>query len=167
MTMKSSGTLFFFCGKMGAGKTTLSIEQAKARHAVLLSEDNWLAQLYPRQIANFNDYLKFSRRIRPLVKTLAQDILRMGTHVVMDFPANTASQREWFKCLSEEIGSAHEMIYLDASNETCLARIARRRQEQPERSAFDTKEVFLEVTRYFEEPKSEEYLNIRKLDVPT
>jgi shikimate kinase len=33
----------FFCGKMGAGKTTLSRSIARERKAVLISEDEWLA----------------------------------------------------------------------------------------------------------------------------
>ncbi|NEP09599.1 MAG: ATP-binding protein [Symploca sp. SIO2C1] len=165
--MEPKGTLIFFCGKMGAGKTSMSIELSKDKNTVLLSEDTWLSQIYPHQIASFDDYLKFSRQIRPLVKNLAQDILRTGTNVVMDFPANTASQRDWFKNLSAEVESPYEMIYLDASNEICLKHIAKRQKEQPERSNFDTKEVFLKITQYFEKPEETERLNIRKIEVRT
>lgn len=165
MAEQSPGTLYFFCGKMGAGKSTHSVKLASEQNAVLLSEDAWLAQTYPNQIATFDDYLKFSNQLRPLVRNLVQDILRTGTSVVMDFPANTASQRSWFKNLCGEISAPHEMIYLQASNETCLRHIARRREEQPERAAFDTEEVFMQVTRFFEEPTIEESLKVSPIKV--
>ena len=165
--MEPKGTLIFFCGKMGAGKTSMSIELSKQKNTVAISEDTWLSQLYPGQITSFDDYLKFSRQIRSLVKKLAQDILCAGTNVVMDFPANTASQRAWFKNLSAEVESPHQMVYLEASNEICLKHIAKRQEEEPERSSFDTKEVFLQVTQYFEEPQEAEGLNVRKIEVRT
>ncbi|WP_412522461.1 AAA family ATPase [Shewanella algae] len=43
--MNQVGTLIFFCGKMGAGKSTLSQELASERRAVCISEDQWLAAL--------------------------------------------------------------------------------------------------------------------------
>ncbi|HHH53179.1 MAG TPA: ATP-binding protein [Bacteroidetes bacterium] len=152
------GTLIFFCGKMGAGKSTKSKEVALQRNAVLLSEDEWLATLYPNQISSFKDYLKFSAQLRPLVRSHVQNILSTGTNVVMDFPANTIRQRLWFKELALEIDSYYELIYLKISEEICLQRIAQRRIEQPERAAFDTEEVFNQVTKFFEEPSDSEDL---------
>lgn len=150
---------------MGAGKTTYSLKEAEKKNAVLLSEDLWLSQIYPNQIKNFDDYIKHSRQIRPLVKNLVKDILHTGTNVVMDFPANTTSQRKWFIGLCTEVQSAHEMIYLEASDEICLKHLAKRRQEQPERAAFDTKEVFMQVTQLFQVPQDTELLNVRKIQI--
>jgi predicted kinase len=163
--METKGTLTFFCGKMGAGKTSMSVDISRENNAVLLSEDDWLTQTYPNQITNFDEYLKFSRQIKPLVKKLAQSILLTGTNVVMDFPANTVSQRDWFKTLVSEIDAPHKMIYLETSNEICLRHIAKRKVEQPERASFDTEEVFLQVTQYFEEPGETEEINVRKIEV--
>lgn len=165
--MKTRGTLIFFCGKMGAGKTSLSIRLAEERNGVLISEDEWLSQLYPNQISNFDDYIKFSTQLKPLVKSHVQNILATGTTVVMDFPANTRSQREWFKKLFSEIKAPYEFIYLKASNELCLRHIAMRAKEQPERAPFDTEEVFLKVTRYFEEPRETENLSVNEIEVHT
>ena len=161
--MKAMGTLIFFCGKMGAGKTTASKQVANDRNAVLISEDEWLAALYPGQITTFDDYLKCSRRLKPLVTSHVQKILRTGTDVVMDFPANTVSQRKWFKRLYSEIDAPHELIYIDISDEICLEQIARRSTEQPERASFDTPEVFHQVTKYFEAPSEAEGYNIRRI----
>lgn len=50
----SKGTLIFFCGKMGAGKSTLSRQLAEAENCILISEDAWLAALYPDEIKDFD-----------------------------------------------------------------------------------------------------------------
>lgn len=158
--MNKKGTLTFFCGKMGAGKSTKSKALTIEKNAVLLSEDDWLAAHYPDQIHTFEDYLKFSTIIKPFVKSHVQQIINTGTHVVMDFPANTSRQRSWFKQLCTEIGCEHEMIFLDVSDEQCLSQIARRRVEQPERSQFDNEAVFNHVTAFFEIPSESEGINI-------
>ncbi|MEM8963691.1 MAG: ATP-binding protein, partial [Acidobacteriota bacterium] len=137
----------------------------KERNAVLLSEDDWLAQLYPGEVESFDDYVRLSRRMRPLVKDLVQKMLRAGANVVMDFAANTTKQRAWFKELCAEVRALHEMVYLAASNEVCLKHIAKRRLEQPERAVFDTEQVFLKVVQYFEEPEDAEGLNVRRVEV--
>ena len=148
---------------MGAGKSTKSRQLAIDQKAVLISEDEWLASLYPGQIESFEDYIKFSGRLKPLVKGHVQNILCSGTNVVMDFPANTVSQRKWFKAIVSEIGAPHELIYLNTSEDICLQQIAQRCIEHPERAKFDTEEVFYNVTSFFEEPSAEEGLNmIRK-----
>jgi len=149
---------------MGAGKTTKSKKVAHDRNAVLISEDEWLESLYPGQISTFDDYLKFSRQLKPLVTSHAQNILRAGTDVVMDFPANTVSQRKWFKALYSEINAPHELIYLNVSDEICLKQIAQRRIEQPERASFDTEEVFHHVTGFFEEPGADEGFTVKRID---
>lgn len=158
--MKQLGTLYFFCGKMGAGKSTKSKQLAIEKQAVLLSEDEWLSSLYSNQISAFEDYLKFSAQLKPMVKKLVQNILSVGTNVVMDFPGNTQKQRKWFLDIVLEINANHQLIFLNLNNEQCLQQIAQRRNEQPERAAFDTEEMFMYVTKFFEAPNASEGLNI-------
>jgi len=158
--MKQKGTLTFICGKMGAGKSSKSKALSAAKNAVVLSEDNWLSSLYPGQINSFDDYLKFSKVIKPLVKSHVQNILNTGTNVIMDFPANTVKQRGWFKQLCDEVGCEHELIFINLSDEQCLSQISRRRTEQPERAKFDNEVVFNHVTKFFEPPSNDEGLNI-------
>ena len=150
--MNKSGTLVFFCGKMGAGKSTQALEMAREIDAILMSEDDWLAKLYPEEINDFNDYIKYSLRLKPLIKTLVQNILKSGVSVVMDFPGNTRKQRAWFKEIFSELNLPHRLVYLDADDQLCLKRIAQRRKADPEREKFDTEEVFRHVTNYFQPP---------------
>ena len=148
---------------MGAGKTTKSRQAAEENNAVLISEDEWLEALFPGEITTFDDYIKFSRRLKPLITSHVRNILTTGTDVVMDFPANTVTQRKWFNEIYSEINAPHEMIYLKVSDEICLKQIAQRRIEQPERAAFDTEEVFYHITKFFEEPGADENFNIKRI----
>ncbi|MDP5252922.1 MULTISPECIES: ATP-binding protein [unclassified Vibrio] len=157
--MKNQGTLFFFCGKMGAGKSTHSKVVAAEKKAVLISEDDWLSAHYPSQINTFDDYIRYSNLIKPFVKSHVQNLLNLGVDVVMDFPANTTKQRAWFIALCREIRCEHLLWHLDLTDEQCLSQLAKRRVEEPERAAFDTVEVFHHVTQYFEAPTASEALN--------
>jgi predicted kinase len=159
----SKGTLTFFCGKMGAGKSTKAGEIAQKSNTVLLSEDEWLASLYPNKISSLNDYLEYSNLLKPPIKKLVQSMLSAGTNVVMDFPANTLSQRDWFRSVFSEIEAPHNLVYIDLPNEVCLKQIEKRRNEQPERLATDTVDMFEQVTKYFMPPIPEEDFNITKV----
>lgn len=89
--MRPYGTLIFFCGKMGAGKSTLSTKIARERGAVVISEDEWLAALFPGEIKNFKDYISYSSRLKPVLRLHVEQMLVAGTTVVLDFPGNTVS----------------------------------------------------------------------------
>ncbi|WP_409525706.1 AAA family ATPase [Nitrincola sp. MINF-07-Sa-05] len=158
--MSSYGTLIFFCGKMGAGKSTLSAKVARERGAVLVSEDEWLAALFPGEINDFNDYISYSSRLKPVLRTHVEKILAAGTTVVLDFPGNTRRQRAWFKDIYSPLGLPHELYYVVADDETCLKQLKRRQKKQPERAQFDTEEVFRMVTGHFEPPADSEGFNV-------
>lgn len=161
--MKNLGALYFFSGKMGAGKSTKAKQLKKEKKAVLLSEDEWLENLYPNQIKTFQDYQNFSEQIKPLIKNHIQNILTVGSNVVMDFPGNTLNQRKWLLSIANEISAKHELIYLNVDNEKCLERIEQRQREEPQRKNFDTEDTFNYVTAFFEEPKATEGLTILEI----
>lgn len=158
-----TATLIFFSGKMGAGKSTQAKIVAADKNAVLLSEDEWLESIYPNAITSLEDYIHYSNQLKSPIKQLVQSILTTGTNVVMDFPANTIAQRQWFKEIFTATKSSHQLIYIDVTNQTCLQQIEKRRIEQPHRAATDTPEMFAHVTQYFVEPVAAEGFNISKL----
>ena len=151
---------------MGAGKSTQAAQIAKERSAVLISEDEWLEKLFPGDISNLQDYVEYSKRIKPIVKDIAQKVLVSGGTVVLDFPANTKGQREWLKSIYSEVGKKHMLIYLDQPDNICLARIEQRCVENPKRQRTDTKEMFYQVSKYFEAPSESEGFNILLCDSP-
>lgn len=154
--MHKKGTLIFFCGKMGSGKFKKSQEIAKEIGAIFLSEDEWLSAIYPDEIDDLQSYLKYSSRIKILLKSHVQNILNTGVSVVLDFPANTINQRQWFKEIYSEYDISHKLIYIEASDQLCLKQIKQRRRTNPERHNFDTKEVFHQISRYFQPPSINE-----------
>ena len=155
------GTLHFFCGKMAAGKSTKAVELQEVYSAVLLSEDDWLRYLFPEEIKNLPDYIHYSARLKPLLKSHVQALLKSGLSVVMDFPGNTKRQRAWFREIYQEYGFPHVLHYVEASDETCLKQLAERSNDLPEDAPFTSEEAFHLVNRYFQVPGADEGFNIK------
>ena len=149
---------------MGAGKSTLSREISVKESAILISEDEWLKAIYPDEIKQFEDYVKYSLRLKSIIKQHVKDILNNGISVVMDFPGNNQKQREWFKSLYRESGCPHKLIYLEASDNFCIKRITDRAKNQPERALFDTEDIFHQVTSYFQPPLEHEGFNVVRIN---
>jgi predicted kinase len=158
--VKKDLALHFFCGKIASGKTTLSKQLASTHHAILLSEDLWLSKLYPEEIRTFDDYLKYSSRLKPVVARHVQDILARGISVVLDFPGNVPSQRQWFRSIFEAAGVNHVLHYLVASDSLCKAQLQKRNIELPEGSAIVSEAEFDYITSYFQPPIADESFNI-------
>lgn len=78
-------TLHLLCGKIASGKSTLATTLVAEHAAILLSEDTWLAQLYPAEILSIDDYLRCAQRIRGVLGPLVIDLLESGVNVVLDF----------------------------------------------------------------------------------
>jgi predicted kinase len=149
------------CGKAGAGKTTVASRIAQGHGAILMSEDIWLMRLFGDQMKTFDDYVRFSKRLKTVVGPLTADLLKAGHSVVLDFQANTKAGRTWFRSVFEQAGAAHVLHFVSASDEACLARIARRNVERPEGSHHLTEEDFIHVSSFFQAPEEAEGFNVK------
>ena len=156
----STGTLYIFCGKMASGKSTLARQIAEQSASTLISEDALLAALYPGEIHDVASYVHFSGKLKAAMQPVLIDLLRNGTSVVLDFPANTVKQRAWMNNLLKQTDAHHELHYLNCSDDSCKARLKIRAQQEPERHATDTAEMFDAMTRYFEPPSDDEGFDI-------
>ena len=156
------GTLHFIAGRLAAGQTTLGRQLAVEEHAVLLSEDEWLAKLSDG-ISSFEDYLKWSQRCRTVMGPLVVDILRAGVSVVLDFAGNRVSERAWVRGLAKEAGADHVLHFLDVGEEECLRRLMERNERKPEGLYFasTTEAEFRAICRYFQVPSVDEGLTIQ------
>jgi predicted kinase len=56
--------LYFMCGKMAAGKSTHARELARTKNAVIFVRDEILSALYPGEIRDIPDFVKYSARVR-------------------------------------------------------------------------------------------------------
>src|ERR1700749_3579182 len=124
------GRLHLFCGKAGAGKSTLARAIAESERATLISEDIWLSRLYGDQMQTFDDYRRLSQRLKTVIGPLVVELLRTGANVVLDFPANSRIARQWLRTLCEQSGSDHVLHFLESTDATCLSRIERRNEER-------------------------------------
>ena len=123
------GKLLFICGKMAAGKSTLSKELAAREDAVHLPQDGLLEALYPGEFVDLAAFVKYSTRLQSVLTPHIVALLTKGVSVVLDFPANTKRQRAWFRQLIEMSGSDHELHFIVASDELCKRQLKQRSQK--------------------------------------
>ena len=117
-----AATLHMICGKIAAGKSTLAA-QLEGEGAVRLSEDSLLATLYPEEIRSPRDYVQYAARLRTAIGPHVVGLLQAGVSVVLDFPANTITNRDWMRALFTEAGADHQLHLLNVPDAVCLARL--------------------------------------------
>jgi hypothetical protein len=78
---------------------------------------------------------------------------------VLDFHANTLASRSWMRGIIEAASAAHELHFLDVSDETCKRRLKERNSagEHPYQVSESDYEIF---TSYFVAPTQDEGFNV-------
>ncbi len=156
-------TLHFMCGKIAAGKSTLSRQLAAQHGAVLICEDIWLQQLYPTEIRGFDEYLPYARRLKAVVAPHVLQLLRAGVSVVLDFPANVPAQRAWFRSLLDDAGAGvgHVMHFVDTPHARCIEQLYQRNRDKPPGSMAMSVEQFEAISALFVPPAPDEGFTVR------
>jgi predicted kinase len=158
--MSTPAKLIFLCGKMAAGKSTLARDLADAENAVLLVEDAFLESLFPGEITDIAAYVRCSARLKSALAPHVRALLSKGIPVVLDFPANTRTQRTWFRELLERTNTPHELHFLDASDAFCKRQLRDRSKDLPPGTRWTTDTEFDAITKYFQPPSEDELFNI-------
>ena len=147
--------LHMLCGKMAAGKSSLTAELSRMPSTVVISEDFWLRRLFGPEMKDVADYVRYSRRLRDAVAPHVQELLRIGVSVVLDFPANTLATRAWMRTLFDVAEANHCLHFLDVPDEVCKARLrARNAAGTHDFAASDA--GFDLITSYFVPPSEAE-----------
>ena len=154
----------FMCGKMAAGKSTLSKKLAAQDNAVLLVQDEFLARLFPGDIVDIPGFVKYSTRLKDALQAHICSLLSKGVTVVLDFPGNTCKQRAWFREMFEAAGVEHALHYVVASDDLCKRQLKVRSKDLPVGSAWTSDAEFNAITAYFEPPAVDEHFNIIRHD---
>jgi predicted kinase len=157
--MTSEPILHLLCGKICAGKSSLAAQLAEAPLTVIVSEDRWLAALFRDEMRTVEDYISCAAKLRRAMAPHLVDLLKAGTSVVLDFPANTLANRAWMKGISEAAGAVGLLHYLDVPDDTCRARLHARNDGGAHEFAA-TDEQFDLITSYFVPPTAEEGFEI-------
>ena len=161
--LASPAVLHMVCGKIGSGKSTLTIRLAAEPKTIRISEDDWLARLYPDEIRTVADYVRCAGRLRDAMAGHIETLLLAGVSVVLDFPSNTVSSRQWARGLFEKAGAAHRLHHLDVPDEVCKSRLRTRNAagEHP----FETSDAeFDEITSHFVAPQTDEGFDVIRYD---
>ena len=153
----SNATLHMLCGKIAAGKSTLSAKLGRAEKTLVISEDRWIDQLYRPELKTLADFFERCERLRATLAPHVVDLLRADVSVVLDFHANTVRSRRWMRALFEEAEASHRLHFLDLPDEVCRARMhARKAAGGSGVSDAD----FDHVTSFFVPPDPSEGFNV-------
>jgi len=152
-------TLYLICGKIGAGKSTLAQQLASRPATLLISEDHWMSNLFAGDLKTIEDYGRLSARLRAAMGPHVVDILRQGLSVVLDFPANTVTSRDWMRSLIVHAEVAHELHLLDLPDAICKQRL-RERNARGEHPFQVTDAEYDQFTRCFLAPGPDEGFNV-------
>jgi predicted kinase len=155
----SRATLHMMCGKIAAGKSTLSARLGEAKNTIVISEDRWVEELYPAEVKCLADFFLRSARLRRTLEPHIVDVLRAGVSVVLDFHANTVASRLWMRTLFEEGRASHELHFLDVPDEVCRARMHARSAARADDYSLSDAE-FDHVTSFFVPPDPREGFNV-------
>jgi predicted kinase len=122
----SEARLILTCGLPGAGKTKLATQLAADRSAVRLTKDEWLWAL---------GSTPWDERAREKIEhelwRLAQEILRFGVSVVLDFGLWARIERDEMRSAARGLGVGVELHYLDVPTNELWRRIEVRNSEPP------------------------------------
>jgi predicted kinase len=122
----SEPRLILTCGLPGAGKTVLARQLAADRSAVRLTKDEWLWAL------GSTPWDTPSReRVERELWRLAQEILRLGLSVVLDFGLWTRVERDEMRAVARRCGVGVELHYLEVPTDELWQRIEARNSEPP------------------------------------
>jgi predicted kinase len=119
-------TLYLFCGKIAAGKSTLARHLAARPATLLITEDHWTSNLFADDLKTIDDYGRYSARLRAAMGPHVVDILRQGLSISLDFQANTVHVRSWMRSLIDQAGAAHELHLFDIPDCICKQRLRER-----------------------------------------
>ena len=122
----SEARLILTCGLPGAGKTALASQLAADRDAVRLTKDAWLWAL------GSTPWDEPTReKVERELWRLAQEILRLGLSVVLDFGLWARIERDEMRSAARGLGVGVELHFLDVRTDELWRRIEARNSEPP------------------------------------
>ena len=150
-------SLFLLVGLPAAGKTTTARRLAQEHGALRLTPDEWMLPLFgDADAAGTRDVLE-GRLI-----TVALQVLRLGTDVVLDLGCWARDERSALRRLAERAGASFVLVHLPVDRATQLERIASRWEQAPAET-FRVSTAELDQWReQFEAPDADEVAGVHE-----
>ena len=122
----SAARLILTCGLPGAGKSTLARELAEERRALRLTKDEWMWALGS---SPWNAVVQ--EKVERELWRLAEEVLRLGLIVVLDFGLWARAERDAFRTAARHLGVGVELHYLAVPLDELWRRIEARNSAPP------------------------------------
>jgi predicted kinase len=147
----STPTLFLTVGLPGAGKTTVARKLEQRHTALRLTPDEWMIPLFNHNDANGKRDALEGRLIWVALRTL-----EIGSNVVLDFGCWSRDERSAIQWLTESVGAAYRIVYLEVDAKTQRERVHTRFLKTPEQTFEMTPEDLKRWREMFEVPDEAE-----------
>lgn len=151
--------LFFICGRICTGKTTLAERLKKDHSAVSFSADEWMLHFFDEHMLR----QEFDRRLnqcREMIYRISGEVLDTGVNVALDFGFWTRLERDMVR----QRFNKHEVImyYTNVDIQKNMAFLERRNAIGDRKAYHITREMYNELSLKFEEPgNDEEYIEVK------
>ncbi|WP_328349171.1 ATP-binding protein [Streptomyces sp. NBC_00445] len=143
--------LILLCGLPGSGKTTLAKRLAREIPAVRLCPDEWLADL---GVDLFDERTR--DRLEGRFWEHAQDLLRLGQTVILEFGFWGRSERDDKRLAARALGVPVELHYLAVSIDELCRRLEVRSREGEPGTVPVSRELLEEYVKLFQAPDDDE-----------
>ena len=120
-----TATLHLMVGLPGSGKTTEARRIAAETGAIRFTPDDWHLALFGDDLAD-PDHDRRHTVIEDLIWTLANDLLRRGLDVILDFGLWSRAERDLYRERGRQAGANVVTHFLDPPLAALLERVAAR-----------------------------------------
>lgn len=145
------------CGRICCGKTTYVKKILQERRAVLLSVDELMLSILPRQLGELHD--EVSSRAQGYLFSQAERLLTLGVDVILDWGFWQKESRRAAEEFFRSRGFETEWVYFDLSEDEWRRRIEKRNREAPKDAYLVDANLKAKCEALFEEPSEAEGLH--------
>lgn len=156
-----TGRVHLLYGLAGSGKSTLARELCTEGGAVRFTLDEWMLRLFPGLDFESRAYGDAAAEVRDLMWTVAEQVVRTGSDVVLDWNSWSAARRRWAVERAAAIGAPVLLHRLTASIDRASEQAGRRAERGTRYAHQVTREGNQHLATLMEEPTSDEGFEIQ------